>query len=83
MKILPRKTRPNKDVKRSGGETEGGSKIVFTYRNCLWSWSASFPRHPDYCLRVSDDIDALIYLGEKNLDNIDAAFDLNRMIRDP
>ena len=41
-----------------------------------------FPDTPFMCLRagLSDDIDAVIWV--KNLDNIDAVFDLNRMIRD-
>ena len=64
IKILPRKTRPTKDLKRSWGGTEGGDEIVFTHRNCLRSWSAPFPSHLDYslCLRVSDDIDAVIWV---------------------
>ena len=64
-----------------GRNGKGGSKIVFMHRNCLRSWSALFPKHPDYvlerisCYRRCD-------LGEKYLDNINAVFDLNHMIRD-
>ena len=48
IEIPPRKTRPKKDLERPRGGTEGGGKIALTYRNCLRSWSAPFPRHPDY-----------------------------------
>ena len=58
LKILPKKTRPMKDLKKPRGGT-GGNKIVLTHRNCL--------------IRSS---------GEKCLDDIDAVFDLNRVIRD-
>ena len=49
IKILPRKTRPTKDLKRPKGGTGGGKgEIVFMYRNCLRVWSATFFRHPAY-----------------------------------
>ena len=46
IKTLLKKTRPTKDLKRPGAERSAG-KIDFTYRNCLRSWSAPRPRHPD------------------------------------
>ena len=40
-----------------------------------------FPNNPIMCLRVSDDIDAVIWV-KKCLHNIDAVFEFNRVIRD-
>ena len=40
-----------------------------------------FPDTPIMCLKVSDDIDAVIWV-KKCIGIIDAVFDLNRMIRD-
>ena len=40
-----------------------------------------FSDTPIMCLRASDDNDAVIWV-KNALDNIDAIFDLNRLIRD-
>ena len=63
IKILPEKTRPTKDLKRPrGGTGGGGTKSFLRTVTVSGAGVLCFPDTPIMCLRVSHDIDAVVWV---------------------
>ena len=63
LKIPPRKTKPTKDLKRPrGGTGRGVAKLFLRSATVSGAGVLRYPNTPVMCLRVSDDIDAVIWV---------------------
>ena len=64
--MMPSKAGPTKALKRPRGRTGGG--IVIAYRNSVSQAGVlRFPDTPIICLKVSDDIDAVIWVKNDSI----------------
>ena len=72
MKILPRKTRPTKHLKRPRGVTGRGAKLFLRTVTVSGAGVLRFSYIPIMCLRVADNIDAVIW--EKNAKTVSTLF---------
>ena len=62
IKISPRKTKPTKALEAQGRNGEGVAKLFLRPATVSEAGVLRYPNTPVMCLRVSDDIDAVIWV---------------------